>query len=217
MNIGDADHTIDLTPGTSTGALYDGMTNDGSTVFFTTSDQLLPADSDNSADIYAADVSPQGTVTLRLVSVGTEGTGNTDSCEPSGNTINEIWNTTADEENCSVVAAGGGGGGVASGTGTIFFLSPEKLDGSGNGVQNAPNLYVADPGSTPRFVATLESSSNAPLPLVNHPFVRGFRHILRTRPELQSITPRARSTSSTPAPRSARGTSTNSTPPASPI
>ena len=36
MNIGDADQTIDLTPNTTTGALYDGMSADGSKVFFTT-------------------------------------------------------------------------------------------------------------------------------------------------------------------------------------
>ena len=42
------------------------------------------------------------------------------------------------------------------------------------GCKNAPNLYAAKAGSTPQFVATLESSSNAQLPLVNHPFVRSF-------------------------------------------
>ena len=44
MNIGDAAKTVDLTPGATSGVLYDGMTADGSKVFFTTVDQLLPAD-----------------------------------------------------------------------------------------------------------------------------------------------------------------------------
>lgn len=69
----------------------------------------------------------------------------------------------------------GGGAGVASGDGTIFFLSPERLDGSSNGVQNAPNLYVARPGSPPHFVATLESSLTGSHPLVTyHPLLRHF-------------------------------------------
>ena len=100
--------------------------------------------------------------------------GNTDSCDPAANTVHEHhWNTTGAEENCGVVAVGGGGG-VAGGDGTIYFLSPEQLDGSGNGVQNAPNLYVARPGSAPHFVATLESSANAPLPPKQHSFARYF-------------------------------------------
>ena len=38
MNIGDSGKTIDLTPGTTHGVLFDGMTEDGSRVFFTTVD-----------------------------------------------------------------------------------------------------------------------------------------------------------------------------------
>ena len=39
MNIGDSPKTVDLTPGATSGALYDGMTEDGSRVYFTTADQ----------------------------------------------------------------------------------------------------------------------------------------------------------------------------------
>jgi len=173
MNIGDSSKTIDLTPGAADGVLYDGMTADGSKVFFTTKDRLLPEDTDNSADIYEAEVEPEGNLTLHLISTGTEGTGNSNSCDPSANTKHEHWNTTGSEENCGVVAIGGGGG-VASGNGTIYFLSPERLDGSSNGVQNAPNLYVARPGQPPHFVATLESNSNSSLPPHEHPFIRSF-------------------------------------------
>ena len=176
MNVGDSGKTIDLTPGTTHGALFDGMTEDGSKVFFTTVDPLSTAtnqDSDHSADIYQAEVSETGAMTLTRISTGTEGTGNTDSCDPAANTKHIHWNTTGTEENCGVVAIGGGGG-VASGNGTIYFLSPEQLDGSENGVQNAPNLYVARPGQAPKFVATLESSANAPLPAPVHPFLRSF-------------------------------------------
>ena len=56
MNIGDSDHTIDLTPGAADGALFDGMTADGSRVFFTTADRLTSEDTDSSADIYEIDL-----------------------------------------------------------------------------------------------------------------------------------------------------------------
>ncbi len=173
MNIGDSPRTVDLTPATTSGVLFDGMTEDGSRVFFTTTDQLLPADTDHSADIYEAEVDPQGNVTLQLISTGIEGAGNGESCDPAANTIHEHWNTTGSQENCGAVAIGGGGG-VATGVGTIYFLSPELLDGSAHGVQNAPNLYVARPGQAPHFIRTLESSATAPVPQPTHPFLRQF-------------------------------------------
>jgi hypothetical protein len=173
MNVGDSGHTIDLTPGTTSGALYNGMTADGSNVFFTTVDQLSGADTDHSADIYDAEVDPSGNFSLRLVSTGVGGTGNTDACNPSANTVHPIWNTTGSVPSCGVVAVGGGGG-VASASQTIYFLSPEKLDGPGNGVQDAPNLYVSRPGDRPRFIATLESSSNAPLPPLHHAYLHAI-------------------------------------------
>jgi hypothetical protein len=176
MNVGDSDKTIDLTPGTTSGVLYDGMTADGSKVFFTTTDTLTGDDEDTSADIYQAEVSGSSATLTRIstgAGSGPHGPGNSDSCDPAANTKHVHWNTTGSEENCGVVAIGGGGG-IASDNGTIYFLSPEKLDGSANGVQNAPNLYVARPGQTPHLVATLESSSNAPLPPLAHPFLRSF-------------------------------------------
>ena len=63
---------------------------------------------------------------------------------PVSNIVHTHWNSVGAEANCGAVAIGGGGG-VASADGTIYFLSPEKLDGASNGVQNAPNLYVARP------------------------------------------------------------------------
>ena len=136
MNVGDSNQTIDLTPGTTSGVLYDGMSADGTKVFFTTTDQLTGDDEDESADIYEAEIGESGS-TLTRVSTGSEGTGNNDLCEPSANTVHEHWNSTGSEANCGVVAVGGGGG-VAAEDGTIYFLSPEMLDSSENGVENAP-------------------------------------------------------------------------------
>ncbi len=187
MDVNDAISSIDLTPeviakqggeGFKEGVLFAGMTSDGSKVFFTTKDALHTAtnqDTDESADLYLAEVSGQSS-TLTRISTGSEGTGNTDTCDPVANSAHEHWNVLGSEKNCGVVAIGGGGG-VATGDGTVYFLSPEKLDGSANGVQNAPNLYVAHPsdGYAPRFVATLESVLTGPQPPVKaHTLLRKF-------------------------------------------
>ena len=124
MNIGDSDKTVDLTPGATSGALFDGMTEDGSKVFFTTVDALTTSsnqDTDGSADLYQAEVDATGTVVVSRVSTGAEGTGNTDSCQPYANTIHEHWNTLGSEEDCGVVAIGGGAG---SGNGGRHGLLP---------------------------------------------------------------------------------------------
>jgi len=181
MDIGDSEKSIDLTPATSHGVLFDGMTEDGSKIFFSSVDHLTGQESAHSgADIFEAEVSGAGTASLHLISKGQEEMagkpGDSASCDPSANTKHVHWNTTGSEENCGDVAIGGGGG-VASGDGTIYFLSPELLDGTEepqDGVKNAPNLYVVRLGQAPHFVATLESSSNAPLPPPIHPFLREF-------------------------------------------
>jgi hypothetical protein len=170
MDIGDGDHTVDLAPGSTSGVLFDGMTSSGSAVLFTTADKLTSDDHDNSPDIYRASVAGDGTVTLTRVSTGS-GSGDTDACDPGPAGGRNNWNAigAASPNNCGAVAFAGGAG-VASGDGTIYFLSPEKLDGSG--VQNSPNLYVASPGAAPRFVATLEADNLA----VNHAVTSSGTH-----------------------------------------
>lgn len=155
MDIDDGAESVDLTPGASQGVLYDGMTEDGSRVFFTTKSALAatPADGDASADIYEAAVSSAGAVTLSRVSSGVSGAGDSDSCDPSENGARPHWNTVGLAENCDAVALGGGAG-VASASGALYFLSPEQLE-TGQGTLDEPNLYVAEPGSAPKFVATL--------------------------------------------------------------
>jgi hypothetical protein len=149
MNIGGSSSSVSLTPGATDGALYDGMTADGSRVFFTSADKLLGSDTDASPDIYEADIAAGGGVTLTLVSTGSGAAGNTDACNPTAN-----WNAVGEKAaNCGAVAFSGGSG-VAAGDGTIFFLSPEKLDGPGT--QDAPNLYVRRPGAAPHLVGTLD-------------------------------------------------------------
>jgi hypothetical protein len=182
MNIGDSEKTIALTPGASGltgGVLFDGMTADGEKVFFSSTEHLTGEDEQHSgADIFmwsqkGEEEDPPHPLTL--ISSGTEG--NAASCDPAANSAHVHWNTTGSGENCGDVAIGGGGG-VASGNGTIYFLSPSLLAGTeepADGVKSAPNLYVARPGSAPEFVATLESFLNGPNPpLTRHSLVRGF-------------------------------------------
>ena len=157
MNTGDSGQTIDLTPSTTAGVLYDGMTADGSKAFFTTPDSLLAADTDGSSDLYEADVSGGGAA-LQLVSTGSGGTGNTDACTPVNANSLTHWNSVSAAASCDVLGLAGGSG-VASDDGTVFFLSPERLDG--NGVANAANLFIRRPGGSPQLVATLAPTDQA--------------------------------------------------------
>ena len=167
MHIGTSPNSVKVIESAS-GAIYNGMTSDGEKVFFTTSDPVVTSenqDTDESADLFRADVG-QASATVQRVSTGTGGTGNTDSCQPITD-----WNVVSGGPDCSTVAFAGGAG-VASSSGTVFFVSPEKLDGSSNGVDGQPNLYVAQPGQPPHFVATIDSSLGKPGPQPpEHPVV----------------------------------------------
>jgi hypothetical protein len=141
--------SVDLDPGGAAGVLFAGMSEDGSKIFFTTTDKLLPSDEDPSADLYEATADPSGQPTISLISGGGAA-----SCNPVPNTGRTHWNSVGAVANCDPVAVGGGGGVSADGN-VVYFLSPELLDGA-NGTANQPNLYVVREGGAPRFVATLE-------------------------------------------------------------
>lgn len=155
MHIGTDPHSVAVadTPG---GVIYDGMTADGTKVYFTTEDALA-GDGDSSADLFRADVGSSSAVVTR-VSTGSGGSGDTNACTPT-----DDWNSLEGGSDCGVLGIAGGGG-VARGDGTVYFLSPELLDGPSNGVVGEPNLFVARPGGSPEFVATLAADD----PLVQH-------------------------------------------------
>jgi hypothetical protein len=157
-DVGDSAQSYDLTPGAAAGALYAGMTRDGSQVFFTSADKLLPSDTDNSADLYEAELGAGGAVTLRLISSGSGGAGNIDACDPEAGSGKTHWNTTGATADCGVLAFAGGAG-VAAADGAVYFVSPEALDG--HGVKDAPNLFVERPGGTPQLVATIDPDNPA--------------------------------------------------------
>ena len=151
MNVGGANQTVDLTPGTTTGVLYSGMTGDGTSVFFTTPDALGGGDTDESADVYRSNVGATSATLTKITP------GNDDGCNPDEGPEGPHWNNVAGEATCDAVTFAGGAG-IAGGDGTIYFLSPEELDGSGTA--DGANLFVSRPGGSPHFVATLEPSSS---------------------------------------------------------
>jgi hypothetical protein len=167
MHIGATPQSVDLTPGTSSGVLYLGMSNDGARVFFSTEDKLNGGDTDTSADIYEVEVSGVGAATPELVSVAPGGP--SDACEPAG--APNTWNAVAGDGTCSAVGLAGGAGVAADGT--IYFLSPELLAGAGHGEADEANLFVVRPGGSPEFVATLDSSAGTTPPPPLHPVVNG--------------------------------------------
>lgn len=154
MHVAGSQGSIDLTPGTTAGALYDGMTADGSRVFLTSADHLAAGDTDTSADVFEATVSGAA-ASLRLLSTAGGAPRNDDSCTPVGSP--NSWNSAAGNGHCSALAFAGGAG-VASDSGSFYFLSPELLDG-GLGSAGQPNLYAVSPGGAPDFVATVDSAN----------------------------------------------------------
>jgi hypothetical protein len=161
MHVGTSPNSVEVLDSTS-GAVFNGMTADGTKVFFSTPD-ALSGDTDTSVDLYRADVGP-ASATVSRVSTGT-GAGNTDACTPPGTP--NTWNSASGNGKCGVLAFAGGAG-VAAEDGTVYFLSPEKLDGDGETDQ--ANLFVASPGGSPEFVATIDNTvGKAPPPPPNRP------------------------------------------------
>jgi hypothetical protein len=171
MHIGNNQGTYDLTPSTTTGVLYNGMTEDGSMVYFSTKDPILTSadqDTDESVDLFRSTVASNGAVAVTRVSTGSGVTGDTDLCTPVGD---QDWNSNEGAGKCNTLAFAGGAG-IAAEDGTVYFLSPERLDGTGNGSEaGEPNLYRAEPGGAPHYVGLLDSSTVKPPPA---PFVHSL-------------------------------------------
>jgi len=125
---------------------YLGMTADGSKVFFTSNEDLTNEDTRKSTDLY---MWSEATNSLKVISLGNNGSGNSDACEPVGGWTN----------GCSIVpvepaAKYTGDSPIASASGDIYFYSPEQLDGS-KGLPNEENLYVYRGGQV-HYVTTFE-------------------------------------------------------------
>jgi hypothetical protein len=133
--------------------LFEGMTADGSIVYFTSTEQLTADDTDTVRDLYRW--SEAGNEVTR-VSVGSGGAGNESACGlqtcdvevvPNGP---EDFNFLAKSFNHDTV--------MASEAGDIYFYTPEQLDGS-RGILGKKNLYVLRPSGVVHFVGSFEPSS----------------------------------------------------------
>ncbi len=159
LHLGTSPNSVDLSEGTTSGVYFNGMTQDGSKVFITSKDKLLGEDTDESADIYRADVDSGGALGLSLVSVKSTGAvSNSNACTPAGEPAS--WNSASGDGKCNALAFAGGAG-LAAESGAFYFLSPERLEGT-KGTLNQANLYLIAPGAAPRFVAMIDTSVGKP-------------------------------------------------------
>ena len=139
---------------------YEGMTRNGSKVFFSSKEDLSGEDSDTSADLY---MWSEAGDTISRVSDAGAAAGNTDSCNAS-------W-----IQGCGVELVPQTGGGIdpnsnyevtpptdnsiAADSGDTFFYSPEQLV-SGEGFPGRRNLYTFREGQI-EYVATLDADKPA--------------------------------------------------------
>ncbi len=155
MRVNDA-VTYDIAKGHTISVV--GATENGSNVYFTSSEQLTANDTDSSTDLYEwTEAGEKEGKPLTLISIGSNGSGNSDSCHA-------VWTEKcgvglfANYEFSNNFTKGGAGGNglsdnyLAAGNGDIYFYTPEQLDGA-KGVQNQQNLYVYRNGSI-QYVTT---------------------------------------------------------------
>jgi hypothetical protein len=133
--------TYEVSPGAT--AVYQGMTSDGSQVFFTSEDQLTVEDSDGSVDLYAW---REATDSVDILSQG-NGKGDADDCTAQWASACDVKPVTTLRPDLDET--------IASQSGDIYFYSPEQLDPERPGVRNERNLYVFRNGA-PRFVSTMD-------------------------------------------------------------
>ena len=164
MRVNDA-VSYDVSKGEATE--FVGMTRDGSTVTFTSEEQLTGADTDNSADLYRWD---EATDSLTLMSLG-NGVGNTDECsatwtEGCGIEVPHterrygmIGEIPFGNPGVPFFQAPGADDVTGERSGDVYFFSPELLDGSKLGVPNQRNLYVARSNGQVQLVASLGPGS----------------------------------------------------------
>ena len=172
MDIGDSGQTIDLTPGATHGVLFDGMTEDGSKVFFTTTDTLLPTRHRRERrHLLRPKSSEEEAQPLTLISTGAEGAGNTASCDPvdtSGVRSKTTLELARRAPNCGGVAIGGGGGRRRR-RGHDLLPLPRELEGSerhrkpAQPLPRSPRLSrrASSPPSTPNDPLVLDAVKEA--------------------------------------------------------
>jgi hypothetical protein len=141
-----------------------GMTRDGSSVTFTSDEQLNGEDEDSSVDLYRWE---ESTDSLTLLSVG-NGAGNEDDCEATWTSGCDIEVPDTERRWAGEFEIPSGNPGVpnfqgqglddmiAEHSGDVYFYSPESLDGSKFGLANERNLYVARRNGQVQLVGILD-------------------------------------------------------------
>jgi hypothetical protein len=133
------------------GVKFEGMTSDGTKVFFTTNKKMTVGDTDNSIDLY---MWSEATDSLTRISDSGSVPGNSDACSPANG-----WTSQCNVVVVPVPAVESIDTALAKDTGEIYFYSPEQLDGA-RGVPNKRNIYVYRNGEL-KHVATLEGNQPA--------------------------------------------------------
>jgi hypothetical protein len=137
-----------------------GMTSDGSVVYFTSDDQLLPADTDSGVDLYRWNESSPSPDSLQLISQG-NGQGNATDCVApfEGCSIRPLSPQREHPFQNQLVAVPGQDDVMAEGSGDVYFFSPESLDPGHPGIKNEPNLYLYRDGNV-QLVATFDPGTD---------------------------------------------------------
>jgi hypothetical protein len=152
--------------GKNHGVRFEGMSEDGTEVFFTTAIQMDVEDTDESVDLYRWSENG-GSPMLERLSVGDEGSvGDTDSCS-------SLWTSRCDVEVVPTrneltfdnLSAHTIDTAFAVRGEEIYFYSPEQLEGS-RGTPGMRNLYVWHQGVL-QHVTTLEAANSARATRIN--------------------------------------------------
>jgi hypothetical protein len=149
------------------GVKFIGMSPDGTKVLFLAEQQLVSADTDESADIYMWQEDGEGGTSLTLVTQG-NGQGNSNNCTASWTTKCSVQllktldgdrtgfsKRPVEEMEYQEVVFAGLDSKFASSSGGVFFFSPETLAGAAP--RNGKNLYEANNGQI-HYVTTLSST-----------------------------------------------------------
>jgi hypothetical protein len=122
-------------------ASFQGASEDGSKVFFTTTQPLLNGDGDTTTDLYEAEVTSSGIQRLIQVSMGDP----SDATQGSGAGVLSVSAISNDGSRAYFVAEG--------------VLTTAKNNQGQGAAAGAPNLYMVEPASGhTTFIATLSSS-----------------------------------------------------------
>ena len=146
--------TVDVSlgqDGENHGVEFNGMTEDGSEVIFSSNEALTADDHDTSKDIFVWHEA-DGTVTR--ASTGSEGAGESDECATTWTSQCDATFVTTQNPGGPIGADVNTDNAFGSKNGELFFYSPEQLDGA-RGQVGARNLYTFHAGQV-QFVATLK-------------------------------------------------------------